>query len=58
MPVGVFNARNARISDSVKPKSGALDVDLAWRRRVDLALRHRDLFECIILFWNLRVNLT
>jgi len=50
MPAGVFNARNARSSDSVKPKPGALDVDLARRGRVDLAFRRRDLFECIILF--------
>ena len=42
MPAVVFSARNARSSDDVKPKSGALHVDLAFRRG--------DLFECITLF--------
>jgi len=50
MPAVVFNARNLRNSDDVKPKSGALHVDLARLRRVDLAFRRGDLFECITLF--------
>jgi hypothetical protein len=32
MPAGVFNARNVRNSDGLKPKCGAVDVDLDLRR--------------------------
>jgi hypothetical protein len=48
MPAGVFNVRNARSADGVKPKSAVLPADRARLRRVDLAFRRGDLLACII----------